>query len=107
MDNFKKFDTGKPDYSLFEPIIMEAYCTIGTMGAKKYGRNNWKKAKVEDYPRYLAAEYRHDMASQNGEELDPESGLPHLWHKLWNIVARIYLEKKFTHAECMKTLKGE
>ena len=85
---------------------MEAYCKVGTLGSKKYGRNNWKKASLEDYPRYLAAEYRHDMASQEGEELDKESGYPHTWHKLWNVCARLYLEKKYGHSACIKTLRG-
>ena len=106
-EEFKKFDNEKPDYSLFEPVIMETYCKVATMGSKKYGRNNWKNMKVEDYARIVAAEYRHDMASQSGEELDPESGLPHLWHKLWNCVARVYLEKKYGHSACMEILRGK
>lgn len=84
---FKKFDSGKTDYSLLEPLLVEMYCSVGQMGAKKYGRNNWKQSKKEDMYRYEAALLRHIMAYKSGEKTDPESGLSHLSHALWNLVA--------------------
>lgn len=87
LESFKKFDNNKIDYSLLEPIVVDMYCTVGQMGAKKYGRNNWKKSKKEDMHRYEAALLRHLMAYKSGEKLDPESGLSHLSHALWNLVA--------------------
>lgn len=85
--SFKKFDNGKCDYSLLEPIVVEMYCSVGQMGASKYGRNNWKLSKKEDMHRYEAALLRHLMAYKSGEKKDPESGLSHLSHALWNLVA--------------------
>lgn len=47
-------------------------------GAMKYGRFNWRvmgaRASV-----YQAALRRHMMAWWNGEDIDPDSGLPHLY----------------------------
>lgn len=113
-DNFKKFDNDKPDFSLFEPGLMQAYCRIGTMGAKKYGRNNWKKAKLEDIHRYVAAFGRHYYGEDEdgkrgfmtGGELDSESGMPHLWHAIWNIAAIDYFVKKFGYKAINNILRG-
>jgi len=94
-EKFKKFDSGKTDYSLFEPSVMQMYCEVAQMGAAKYGRNNWKKASGEtDSNRYLAAALRHLMAHMSGELHDKESGLPHLSHALWNIAAVQYVRNK-------------
>jgi hypothetical protein len=48
-------------------------------GAIKYGKFNWRKAGVRSSI-YLDAMRRHLAAWFNGEDLDPESGLPHLAH---------------------------
>jgi hypothetical protein len=53
-------------------------------GKKKYARNNWKKGFVKE--ELLDSLMRHVLALQNGEEFDPEHGLPHTeyysmpWH---------------------------
>ena len=86
-ETFKKFDNGKVDYSLLEPLVVEMYCTVAQMGANKYGRNNWKQSKKEDMYRYEAALLRHFMAYKSGEKKDSESGFSHLAHALWNLVA--------------------
>ena len=93
-EKFKKFDAGKVDYSLFEPLVMEMYCQVAQMGATKYGRRNWTKATKQDSHRYLAAALRHLMAHMNGELKDKESGLPHLSHAMWNLVAVQYVDNK-------------
>jgi hypothetical protein len=52
---------------------------VHTMGANKYGRFNWREHTVSSSVYYDAA-LRHLMAWFNGEDIDPESGLPHLAH---------------------------
>ena len=48
-------------------------------GARKY--SPWNFLKVADgRTRYFAAAIRHLLADWAGEELDPDSGLPHLAH---------------------------
>lgn len=50
-------------------------------GMLKYGRSNWREAGVR-VTIYVDALERHVTAYLEGEECDPDSGLPHLWHAL-------------------------
>ena len=50
-------------------------------GALKYGRNNWRVSGVR-YSIYIDALRRHVNALFEGEDLDPDSGAPHLAHAL-------------------------
>lgn len=50
-------------------------------GALKYGRHNWRTTPVVASIYYDAA-MRHLAAWWEGQETDPESGLPHLSHAL-------------------------
>ena len=52
---------------------------VHTMGAEKYGAFNWREHNVSSTVYYDAA-MRHLMAYFDGENLDAESGLPHLAH---------------------------
>lgn len=73
-----KFDAGKPMLSLLSRIWLEGTARVLTFGAKKYAAHNWRKGM--QHSRLLDALQRHVLAFQDGEELDPESGLPHLDH---------------------------
>lgn len=50
-------------------------------GAGKYGAHNWRAAGAIASV-YKSALERHFMAWWNGEDIDPKSGLPHLWKAL-------------------------
>lgn len=50
-------------------------------GALKYGRSNWRAAGVRASV-YHASTLRHLMAWFEGQDNDPDSGLPHLAHAL-------------------------
>lgn len=50
-------------------------------GMLKYGRSNWREAGVR-VTIYVDAVRRHLAAYMEGEEADPDSGLPHLAHAL-------------------------
>ncbi len=50
-------------------------------GARKYGAYNWRENDVEVMT-YLGATMRHVAAYLDGENIDPESGNPHLAHAL-------------------------
>ena len=73
-----KYDEGKPDWALLPFKAVEDVVQVMTFGAKKYAKGNWKH--IEDPQRYLSAAMRHVAAYQDGEDLDPESHLPHLAH---------------------------
>ena len=88
----KKFDKGKLRYDLIPTEPITALAHIYTMGANKYGDNNWLKGM--SYSRLIGAFYRHFYAWLNGEEKDPESQLSPLWHAFWNLAALITYEEK-------------
>lgn len=79
----KKYDEGKPRMDLVPLDIIENVAKILTMGANKYGENNWQKLP-NFWSRYKAALLRHLAAVDKGELLDQESGLPHIDHVLCN-----------------------
>lgn len=66
---------------------------IGTFGAGKYTPDGWKHVPG-GVDRYTDALYRHLLAEAQGEETDPESGLPHAAHVAWNALARLDLMLK-------------
>lgn len=83
MNQEAKRDAGKLRLSLVPVGIIEAVARIRMYGVEKYGDpENWKQVETE---RYQDALYRHILAYAKGEELDAESGLPHLWHAACNI----------------------
>ena len=53
-------------------------------GANKYGEHNWREGL--EWSRYYGAAQRHLFAWLEGEEIDPESGLPHLAHATTNLL---------------------
>lgn len=75
----KKFDQGKPMYSLMPPTALAEIVDVLTYGAEKYSSDNWKH--VPDFNRrYTDALFRHIEAWRSGEEKDSESGHRHLAH---------------------------
>lgn len=73
-----KFDTGKPPLDLLSRIWLEGTADVLAYGAKKYAAHNWRKGI--QFSRLLASVQRHILAFQDGEDLDPETGLSHLFH---------------------------
>lgn len=64
------------------PETASAYGAMGFLdGALKYGRTNWRHAGVRASIYYDAAR-RHLNAWFEGEDTDPQSGVPHLGHAL-------------------------
>lgn len=86
---FMKFDGDKIRYDLVPPSAIKAMAQVLTFGARKYKPNNWKNC--DDCSRYCAALYRHLEAWRAGEELDPETGLPHLAQAMTNIAFMLEL----------------
>ena len=73
-----KFDKDKPRMDLLDADAMEGLAKVLTFGAEKYAANNWRKGISNT--RLIAALIRHLFAIQRGEDIDPESGLPHIDH---------------------------
>jgi Domain of unknown function (DUF5664) len=73
-----KYDTGKLPISLIDPEYIEGLAKVLGFGANKYAAHNWRGGI--QYSRLISAAYRHLGAINKGEDLDPESGLPHVFH---------------------------
>lgn len=78
MSGGKKHDQGKPDLTLVDRVAEEGMVRVLMFGEGKYGRDNWRQGFM--WNRLIAAAMRHLRAFQEGEDLDPESGLPHVDH---------------------------
>ena len=78
-----KFDTGKRRVDLVPTEAINALADILTAGAVKYGEHNWRHGM--DWSRVYGAAQRHMLAFWGGDDIDEESGMPHLWHALTNI----------------------
>lgn len=73
--------SGKVPLELFPDTAVVAGAMSFLEGAVKYGRYNWRVAGVRASI-YVAAARRHLSRWWNGEDIDPDSGLPHLWKAL-------------------------
>ena len=81
MDELKgiKHDSDKVLMGCIPPTAEVLLGMVLTYGAKKYSRENWRLIdNLEE--RYMDACLRHINLHRRGEEVDPESGLPHLGH---------------------------
>jgi hypothetical protein len=91
-----KYDNGKLLAAIpFQdfPRALKAIAEISTYGAKKYKRSSWKTVPNAQ-ERYEDAEFRHylDMAIEGKRSRDRESGLMHMAHRAWNVLAVLELE---------------
>src|SRR5574343_960374 len=79
-----KDDDEKPMMDLIPADVTLELGRVLTYGARKYSRDNWRKGMR--WTRPLAAALRHINAWQRGENLDPESGMPHLAHAIVSLM---------------------
>lgn len=77
-DGAIRFDGDKPRMDLISYHYMEGVSAVLAFGAKKYAVNNWRKGMT--WGRVLGSLLRHTFKFMSGEDLDPESGLPHVDH---------------------------
>lgn len=77
-----RFNEGKPKWSLVDFEALEPMAQVLAFGAQKYDAHNWRNGlKVTEVCESLL---RHVFAILNGEDVDPESGLPHVGHAQCN-----------------------
>jgi hypothetical protein len=74
----------KTPIHLITPQFIEGVAAILQHGANKYAPNNWMAGM--SWSTVFGGVMRHLWAWFRGEELDPESGLPHLCHAACGIM---------------------
>ncbi|MCH9664617.1 MAG: DUF5664 domain-containing protein [Gammaproteobacteria bacterium] len=79
-EEFKKFDSGKTDYTMAPWESIEDMIAVMEFGKQKYGRDNWKECKEPS--RFAAAAMRHLVEYMKGNHNDEESGEKHLAHAM-------------------------
>lgn len=75
-------------YSMIPWEQMREVARVYLMGAKKYSRDNWRKGY--DWSLSFDSLIRHAEAFWSGENLDPESGLPHPAHVVFHCLTLMY-----------------
>ncbi len=74
------FDKGKIRFDLLSPYALEELARIVTYGTVKYESRNWEKGMK--WGKLFGSTMRHLWRFWSGEDLDPESKLPHLAHAM-------------------------
>lgn len=82
----------KPRWDLLPLPEIEDLVKVYTAGAKKYAPNNWQKLD-NGYQRYKAAMFRHLLAYEKGERIDPDTKCMHLAQVAWNAIAMLWFDK--------------
>ena len=78
-----RYNGGKADLSLIPLATLEDEARVWMYGKEKYAAWNWAKGMPWSVP--LACALRHISAFQAGEDIDAESGQPHLAHAMCNL----------------------
>lgn len=79
-------DQGKSIMHTIHPKFMTDIGEVSAFGAKKYHMRNFLKVPGMQWSRVYESLLRHLFAYWGGEELDEESGLPHLHMAAWNMM---------------------
>ncbi len=80
-----KYDQGKNRLDLLPFVGILEVGKVATFGATKYSDHNWKKGMA--WSRLFGACLRHLCAWVTGQSNDTETGLPHLAHAAWCLLA--------------------
>lgn len=75
-----RHNAGKPQLTLVleADAALEGITKVLENGMAKYSRSNWRKGL--HHVGIIDSMMRHVMKYLNGEDIDPESGLPHVDH---------------------------
>lgn len=85
-------DVPKMPLQLIAPEVLEAMAEVLQYGAKKYAPNNWMRGI--SWTTVFGAVLRHLWAWFRGEDIDPESGLPHLSHAACGLMFLTYYTRR-------------
>ena len=81
---------GKPPVNLILSKAWLEIAKVAEFGAKKYTPHNYRLGMRWTF--FVDAGMRHLIKYCTGEKTDPESGLSHLAHVVWNFLALLEFE---------------
>jgi hypothetical protein len=94
-----RFNDGKIELTQCPEAAIYAIASVLMANSEKHGGKypdqNWRKGM--DWSKVINCALRHLYKFNGGEDLDSESGKPHLWHALCNLA--MLAEYQFTHPE--------
>lgn len=82
MSQATRHNAGKTAWTLLDYDSIEEAIKVLEWGAREYGEENWKRGLNRQ--ELLESNQRHLKALINGEENDPQTGLPHEAHIICN-----------------------
>ena len=83
-----RYNTGKPQWSLVHMNSLVPMIRVLEYGALKYAPFNWQKPTERET--IINSMQRHMAALIDGDEIDSESGLPHIGHIMANALFYSY-----------------
>ena len=99
-----KLDAGKTRPTLVPASLINAVTAVQEYETKKYSDpDHWRNAEARKDPdnwrtmevqRYRDELHYHWFAYLGGVGSDSESGLPHLWHMVYNVARLIELDQQ-------------
>lgn len=90
--------TGKAPLGLLPYAGLEVGSSGMEHGAGKYWPNNWQDCPPDEAFTYVHAALRHMNKIAAGEEIDPESGIPHAGHAIAGLMIFAHL-RGYEYAE--------
>lgn len=87
-----KHDQGKNRLDLLDMYAIQQLGLVLTFGANKYSAWNWSKGIA--YSRLIGAALRHLSSFMLGDDIDEESGLPHLAHCMCCVMMLLAMTKR-------------
>ena len=92
-----RYNDDKTRYDLVPLSSLKQAADVMAYGEKKYAAWNWAKGMEWSIP--YACLMRHLDAWYRGEDLDPESGLPHLGHAMSNLIMLCHYEQFYQEGD--------
>lgn len=92
-----RYNQGKAKFNLIPLNLLDDTARVWEYGAKKYAAWNWAKGADWNVP--FDSLMRHLAAWQNGEDIDPESGLPHTAHIICNAMMLVHYERFYPEGD--------
>jgi len=86
-----RYNFGKPRVELLSSRALIGIASVLEFGARKYEEHNWRKGL--SWSDTLGSTLRHLLRFMSGEDVDKESGLPHIDHVMTNAMFLSEMQK--------------